>query len=149
MTKRLALVAAVLAVPAMLQSPASAANVAIAVGTGTISGIPTTGCVNNAVFHIDGTAVNAGTDFGPGPYTFAADGSSSSCAGIPSDTGTATLSGNVSGLVTYSRTTGLITLSGNASVNGSSPRPISITCAVVITSAEPITSFAVTCAVTI
>jgi hypothetical protein len=138
------------AIPA-LQSTASA-DAAIAIGQGVISpGVPTvpTACVPNATFDIDGTAVNLGTTFGPGPYTFHVHGISSTCASVLTDVGTATLSGDVTGTLTYSRTTGAISLNGNASVRGAASRPISINCLVVITSANPTTSFAVTCAVQI
>lgn len=147
---RLAIAAVALAAPAMAGS-AQAANAAVAVGTGTISpGVPTTGCTASANFEINGTAVNLGTDFGPGPYDFRVVGSSNaSCPSFTADTGTATMSGDVTGSLNYSRTVGLITLNGSASVQGSSPRPISITCHVVVTSANPVTDFAVVCAVTI
>lgn len=149
---RAALAAVALVVPALsLHTPASA-DAAVAVGTGVISpGIPTDplACVDNATFVIDGTAVNLGTTYGPGPYTFRASGNSNTCASILSDTGTATLSGDVTGTVTYSRTTGAISLNGQASVQGGPFRPIAINCLVEVTSAAPTTTFAVTCAVQI
>ena len=149
MKSRVLLAAAALAVPVLVQSPAHA-DVAIAVGTGSISpGIPVTGCVDNAEFSISGTAANLGTTFGPGPYTFVADGDSSICESIQAGSGSATLSGDVSGTLSYIRTVGVITLTGDASVQGSAPRPISISCEVVITSANPVTTFAVVCAVQI
>ena len=147
---RLAIAAVALATPAMTGS-AQAANVAVAVGTGTITpGVPTTGCTASADFEINGSAVNLGTDFGPGPYAFRVVGSSSAaCPSFTADSGTATMSGDVTGSLNYSRTVGLITLNGSASVQGSSPRPISITCQVAVLSAPPVTDFAVVCAVTI
>lgn len=149
MKTRLLLAATALAVPALVQSPA-AADVAIAVGTGSIfPGVPTTGCVDDAHFSISGTAANLGTTYGPGPYTFIANGDSAICESIAAGSGSATLSGDVSGTLTYSRTVGVITLSGNASVQGGPLRPISITCEVAVSSANPVTTFAVVCAVQI
>ena len=147
MKTRLLLTAAALAVPALMQSPA-AADVAIAVGTGAISpGVPTTGCVDGASFDISGTAANLGTTYGPGPYTFSVHGNSNTCESIASGSGSATISGDASGTLTYSRTLGVITLSGNASIQGGPSRPISITCQVFITSANPVVTYGVVCAI--
>lgn len=147
MKTRILLAAAALAVPAFSLTPAHA-DVAVAVGTGSITpGVPLTGCVDNASFSISGTAANLGTTYGPGPYTFVADGDSDTCESITTGHGSATLSGDVSGTLAYSRTVGVITLSGNASVQGGPSRPISITCEVAVTSANPVITFAVVCAV--
>ncbi len=147
---RIAFAAVALATPAMA-GPAHAANVAVAVGTGSISpGVPTTGCLSSATFGLSGTAATLGTDFGPGPYSFTVAGSSTaSCVSVTSDSGTATLSGDVTGNLNYTRTVGLIQLDGFASVLGASSRPISITCEVFVTSANPVTTFGVVCGITI
>lgn len=147
---RTMLAATALAVPAFFQAPASA-DVAVAAGLGIINpGIPATGCVNNAHFEIfNGNAVNSGPTHAAGAYTFTVRGDSATCASVTSDFGVATLQGDVSGTVTYSRTVGLITLNGNASVRGSAPGPITITCEVVIRGVFPITEFAVVCTVQI
>lgn len=146
---RFAVAAAALAAPLMTGS-AQAANVGVAVGTGTISpGVPTTGCVNNASFQLSGTAAALGTEFGPGPYEFTVDGVSGTCASVATDTGAATMSGDVTGTLTYSRTLGAMNLTGNLSVQGAPARPATVTCEVFVTSANPVSTFGVVCTVTI
>lgn len=146
---RFAVAAAALTAPLMTGS-AHAATVGVAVGTGTISpSVPTTGCVNNATFELTGTAAALGTDYGPGPYDFTVSGVSGTCASILTDTGAATMSGDVTGTLTYSRTLGAMNLTGNLSVEGAPAKPATIVCEVVPTSANPVATFGVVCAVTI
>jgi hypothetical protein len=147
---RLAVAAVALAAP-LATGTAHAANVAVAVGTGTIDpGVPTTGCATGGHFEISGSAANLGTDFPVGPYEFTVVGdSTSSCPSLTADSGAAQMSGDVTGTLEYTRNVGLITLSGLARVSNSAPRPIAVTCEVAILDAHPVTSFAVVCAITL
>lgn len=150
MQLRLALAALALALPATM-TPAHA-DVAIATGDGWISpGVPTPSgpCLEHAHFEITGSATNLGTTFGPGPYDFLVTGDSAGCASFTSDTGSATIQGDVTGVLQYSRSVAVIQLSGLVSVQGSTTVPVDITCQVVIRKVQPVTDFTVVCAVTI
>jgi hypothetical protein len=147
---RIAIAAVALAVPAV-STPAQA-DVAVAFGTGWIDpGIntPDGPCIDKPHFEITGQAANLGTTYATGPYDFLVIGDSTQCASFTSDTGAATIQGDVVGSLQYTRTVGLISLNGFASVDGAPSAPISITCHVAILDAQPVRNFAVVCAVTI
>lgn len=147
---RILLAGVALAATGLLQTPAHAADVANVVGTGSVlPGVPTTGCVTGAAVSFDGTGVIVGNGgLNPGPYSVSFRGNSNTCESILTGSGTGILSGGVSGTVTYTRTVGVITLSGTVSVDGQT-RSLSATCHVAVTSANPFTTFALDCAVTL
>jgi hypothetical protein len=147
---RILLAGVALAAPGLLQTPAHAADVANVVGTGSVlPGVPTTGCVNGAAVAFDGTGVIVGNGgLNPGPYTVSFRGNSTMCETILAGQGTGTLSGGVSGTVNYTRTVGLLTLNGTVTVDGQT-RSLSANCHVAVTSANPFTTFAMDCAVTL
>jgi hypothetical protein len=147
---RILLAGVALAAPGLLQTPAHAADVANVVGTGAIlPGVPTTGCVEGASVSFDGTGVIVGAGgLNPGPYSVSFRGNSTTCETILAGQGTGVLSGGVSGTVNYTRTVGAISLSGTVTVSGQT-RSLSATCHVVVTSANPFTTFALDCVVTL
>ena len=122
-------------------SPSSSSpNVVTMVGTGTYSpGLPTTGCAFQSV-SFDGTAVFAGTH--AGVYALHFDGSSSTCESLTTGSGSGTLSGQVTGNLTYSRTGTVVTLSGNLQIDGGPMHSVqSGGCVPVPTSVNPIGSY--------
>lgn len=146
---RVLLAAGAIAVPAFA-SPAQAADVGVVVGTGTITpGVPLPpSCVTGSSVAFDGTGVIATPGLPAGPYAVSFRGKSNTCESILSGSGTGTLSGGVSGSVIYTRTTGIIELAGTVTVAGQS-RSLAATCTVEPTSANPVITYAVECAVTL
>jgi hypothetical protein len=124
-------------------------DVAIVVGTGTISpGLPTTGCAQQTNITFNGTAVNAGDHAGVYPIRF--DGNSgTNCETLQSGAGSGVLSGGVSGSVRYLRTGSVVTLTGTGAVNGAPHHITTAHCEFYPTSANPVTSYALHCTVTL
>ena len=130
-------------------SPSSSSpNVVTMVGTGTYSpGLPTTGCAFQSV-SFDGTAAFAGTH--AGVYALHFDGSSSTCESLTTGSGSGTLSGQVTGNLTYSRTGTVVTLSGSFRVNGGPEHAIAaVVCVPVPTSVNPQVTYMWVCALTV
>ena len=133
-------------------APASAAPTGTLVGTGTLSpGLPTSGCAFQSVT-LDGTLVSAGTapvtTMTTGVYALHFEGFSSICETSTSGAGSGTISGGVTGNVSYSRTGSIVTLSGTIQTNGGSARSLSsAVCAYYPTSANPTTSYGMVCVV--
>ena len=135
---------------AAFAAPASAhdvTDVAQVVGTGGISpGLSATACLPQRVT-FSGTAVNVGDH--AGVYSIAFSGGSSGCETVAVGNGTGTLSGGVSGTVNYSRVGNIVTLTGSGAVNGAAHHITSAVCEFVPTSANPTTSYALHCTVTL
>jgi hypothetical protein len=132
-------------------APAHAAvsDVASVSGSGMISpGLPTTGCAVQTSVTFSGTATVQGDEAGTYSVTFTG-GSGTTCETLSSGAGTGTLSGGVSGNVSYSRNGNIVTLTGNSIQVGSSPAH-TITagvCQFVPTNANPVTKYNLTCQV--
>ena len=140
---RKALIAGAILSSLSLIGTAQAANVATVVGTGTISpGLPQSGCAFQTV-SFSGTAVAVGTNAGPYNVTF--NGNSDICETLGTGHGSGTLSGGVTGSVTYSRTETVVTLSGSVSLGGATENIVAGCCTFAPTSAPPITSYALNC----
>lgn len=143
---RKSVLAAALFAPLALISPATATpNVAVVVGTGTISpGLPTTGCEDQDDVIFDGTAVAVGTH--AGVYSIHFDGASSICESLLTGAGSGVLTGQITGNVTYSRTGPVVTLSGSGQLNGGPAHSILAgVCEFVPTSINPVISYVLSC----
>lgn len=150
---RTALAAVALVAPLGFSSaPATAddvTDVATVVGTGTIKpGLPTEGCDEQTEITFTGTAVNAGDH--AGVYSIRFDGNSgTNCETLQNGAGTGVLSGGVSGTVAYTRVGSVVTLTGTGAVNGAGHHITTAHCVFVPTSANPVTSYALSCVVTL
>lgn len=135
--------AAALAIAALpfTATPAQAhVVVGVAVGTGTITpGLP--GCNQQVTF--SGQVVLSTTP--PSVRAIAFAGASASCEDILVGSGCGTISGGgISGTVCYNRTGNVVQLSGTVTVDGHA-HTLTATCEFVPTSAQPTTSYALTC----
>ena len=136
--------AAALAIAALpfTATPAQAhVVVGVAFGTGTITpGLP--GCNQQVTF--SGQVVLSTTPPSVRPVSFA--GSSSICEDVAFGQGCGQISGGVSGTVCYNRTGNVVQLSGTVTLDGHS-HTLTATCEFVPTSAQPTTSYVLTCQV--
>jgi len=140
---RKALIAGAILSSLSLIGSAQAANYATVAGTGGISpGLPQSGCAFQSV-SFSGTAVAVGTNAGTYSITF--NGNSDICEDLNTGHGSGTLSGGVTGSVTYSRTGSAVTLSGSVTLGGTTENIQAGGCAFAPTSAPPITSYALNC----
>jgi hypothetical protein len=145
----LRLTAAAVAVVASTFATPAGADVAVFVGTGSITGLPAVGCTNDATINISGTAVNSGPTFPTDVYTIEFQGTSTTCESILAGAGFGDLIGFVNGTVGYVRNLGVVTLSGEVFVGEQGPEPLLAVCQAEPTSAEPITTFAMECAISV
>lgn len=119
-------------------------------GTGTISpGLPTSGCVDNSSMSMTGTAVLAGGATS-GALSVRFDGNSTICESLNAGQGSGTLSGDLTGHLSYTRTGNVMTMSGIADGTAAGaafemPRPIVVICILVYLSIGPITGFVFIC----
>ena len=135
--------------PLALIAPSAHAqdDVAVVVGTGSITpGLPTTGCADQAI-GFGGTAVNAAIDGHTGLYTVSFAGNSTICETLNAGQGSGTLSGDVSGNVDYTRTGPIVTITGQGAVNGDDHVIVIGLCLFIPTSFNPVASYALACAV--
>jgi hypothetical protein len=118
-------------------------------GTGTISpGLPTTGCAVQTGITFSGTGAVVGTDGVAAPATINFDGNSgSTCETLNSGQGSGTLSGSLTGTVSYQRTGAIVQVFGNVSVLGSPSRsPLVAVCVFAATTVNPVTTYVLVCA---
>lgn len=141
-------VVASFALPAVPASAGPVTDVAIVVGTGGIyPGLPNSGCIPNQRVTFTATlAVNAGDH--AGLYAVSFEGSSgTNCESLTFGAGTGTLSGGVSGTVSYNRNGNVVTLTGTGAVNGAFHRITIGICEFVPTSVNPVTTYGLACQV--
>jgi hypothetical protein len=140
---RKAAVALAIAALPLSATPAQAHTVAgVVIGTGTITpGLP--GCNQQVTF--SGQLVVTTNPPSVRAVTFA--GASASCEDIVTGSGCGTISGpGISGTVCYNRTGNVVQLSGTVTMDGH-PHTLTATCEFVPTSAQPTTSYVLTCQV--
>lgn len=131
-----------LVVPASRQE-AAATDAATMVGTGTISpGLPPTGCSFQSVT-FSGTVVDGGLY--SGIHNVAFDGASTICESVAAGQGSASLSGDVSGQLSYSRTFSHLSMTGVVTMNDTLG-VFTGQCQWTPTAANPATSYQMTCA---
>lgn len=131
-----------LVVPVSRQE-AAATDAATMVGTGTISpGLPATGCSYQSVT-FSGTVVDGGLY--SGIHNVAFHGDSTICETVASGQGSASLSGDVSGELAYTRTSSFLSMTGAVTMNGT-PGYFTGQCQWVPTAINPATSYQMTCA---
>ena len=128
---RAVVVAVSLALVAPLAGPANAAGGGTIVGTGTVSPGITEVCTAQTI-GFSGTAVAADTG-DAGVYSFNFSGASSGCETVLSGAGAGTVSGGMSGSLSYSRTGPVLTAQGDVTINGHG-RHILVICWLIITS---------------
>jgi hypothetical protein len=128
-------------------SPASAdPAVATVEGSGTIDpGLPTTGCANQSV-DFDGTGTVSHGDH-EGSYDFHFEGNSSICESLATGEGSGTLSGDISGTVSYSRTVNHVSVSGNVTFGSTSGAIVAGSCVFQPTNANPTTEYELRCTI--
>ena len=128
-------------------SPASAAGAATVVGTGTITPGLTLTCTVQTSIKFNGTAAVVDPVVS-GVYPIAFSGASAGCETEIKGQGGGTLTGAISGNVTYDRTGTVVTISGNVTVNGH-PRHVEAGCVFIPRSVQPTTSYALECDVVV
>ena len=135
------------AAPGLPGRASAVAGYAIA-ATGTVNpGYPTSGCTSNQTISFYGSYFLVGTPTAfPLPFGF--EGTSEGCGSLFFDYGSGTLSGPLTGAVSYSRTGSYLLLSGWVDRPIGSPNPfyLSAPCVFTPTSWNPVTSYALTCA---
>ena len=104
-------------------------------------GLDTTGCRSGQTVSFDATASHGATTTASVYF----EGSSSICE----SPGAGTLSGGITGIVTYTRTFNIVTLSGNVSIGGTAHTISGGTCVFTPTSFNPVTSFLLDCALAV
>lgn len=142
---------AILSALTLLSGNANAVNEGTVVGTGTISpGLPASGCAFQTV-SFSGTAIVASDDPDTaGVYNLAFNGTSNICETATSGQGTGTLSGGITGSVSYSRTASVVTVNGTVQIGGGPPGNIfTAQCKFAPTGTPPHTSYALVCKVII
>jgi hypothetical protein len=128
---------------------AAAGDVVAVAGQGTISpGLPTTGCAVQTDITFSGTGAVVGTDGNAIPATVNFDGNSgSTCETLNAGQGSGTLSGTLTGNVTYQRTGAIVQVDGQVSVLGSPQRkPLVAICVFVAVNVNPVTAYVLVCA---
>ena len=148
-TLRTAVAALALLVPLVvpaLHGTASAAGAGQMFGTGTYSpGIPTTGCAFQDV-SFSGTAFIESTDDPSGVYNVSMNGASTICESLTAGAGMLTVSGDISGTLSYNRTGNVTTMSGTVSIGGSTRRiAVGWACLGIYTGIGPVTEYVWIC----
>jgi len=109
-------------------------------------GIPTTGCAINPGAQFDGTATftpdSDEAQASGGPVHF--EGTGSACATLAADNGSGTMSGVMSGNVSFTRTNAEVQVSGTVTVSGEL-HTLTANCELVPTSANPMVTFEIAC----